>query len=338
MRRINCAGCGVTVEQVPWSDGKERTCNVYQIFLAAWAKRLSWSETARVFHTSWRVVHRAVAWVVAYGLEHRKLDDVAAIGVDEIAVWKGQKYLTVVYQIDEGMRRLLWVGRDRTKACMDAFFDSFGEKRTWRLRFIASDMWKNYLDVIAKRAPAAVCVLDRFHIVANLNKALDLVRATEAKELARRGFETLKHTRWCFLKRATNLTATQRLKLRDVLCYDLRSVRAYLHKEALEGLWRCRSAKAAGEYLDGWCKRVMRSRIEPIKKIARSLRNHRALIVNWFLAKKQINSGVVEALNGLAKLGLRRARGFRTFETMEIALFHQLGRLPEPQFGAHRFW
>jgi transposase len=338
MRRIDCARCGVRVEKVPWADGKEHTCNAYQLFLATWAKRLSWSETARVFHTSWRVVYRSVAWVVAYGLEHRNLDGVSAIGVDEIAVWKGHKYLTVVYQIDKGIRRLLWVGRDRTKACMNNFFDDFGAKHTAQIKFIASDMWKNYIDVIAKRASGAVHVLDRFHIVANLNKALDAVRAQEARELARRGFETLKHTRWCFLKREKNLTRQQRVKLSDVLRYDLRSVRAYLHKEALEGLWHCRSAKAAGEYLDGWCKRVMRSRIEPIKKIARSLRNHRPLILNWFVAKKEINSGIVEALNSLAKLGLRRARGFRTFETMQVALFHQLGRLPEPLLGTHQFW
>ncbi len=339
MRRIDCKRCGTPkVERVPWCDGKEHTCFVYRAYLATWAKRLSWAETARTFRTSWGVVFRAVAWVVAWGLEHRSLDGIAAIGVDEIAVWKGHKYLTVVYQIDQGMRRLIWVGRERTKASIRGFFDEFGAERAAALRFVTSDMWKNYLDVIAKRAGAALHVLDRFHVVSNLNKAIDKVRATEARELARKGYALLKRTRWLFLKRYKNLTRSQRVRLRDVLRYDLRSVRAYFHAQALEGFWRCRSAKAAGVYLDAWCRLVMRSRLEPMKKMARSLRNHRELLLNWFRAKKEISSGVVEAMNGLAKLGLRRARGFRTFEAMRIALFHQLGRLPEPQFGPHRFW
>lgn len=337
MRRIDCARCGVTVERVPWSNGKERTCTVYRAFLATWAKRLSWSETARVFRTSWGVVFRAVEWVVTWGLEHRDLEGIRAIGVDEIAVWKGHKYLTVVYQIDAGMRRLLWVGRDRTKACLQQFFDEFGE-RAQRLSFVTSDMWKNFLAVFKQRVGHALIVLDRFHIVANLHKALDKIRATEARELSRKGFAVLKHTRWCFLKRKKNLTSAQRTKLRDVLRYDLKSVRAYLHKEALEGFWRCRSVKAAGRYLDAWCKRVMRSRLEPLKKVARSLREHRELLLNWFRAKKQVSTAVVEAFNGLAKLGLRRARGFRTYRAMRIALFHQLGRLPEPELGTHKFW
>ena len=115
-RRIDCRWCGVTVELLPWADGKNRTCNAFRLFLARWARRLSWSEVAEIFGTNWGVVFRAIRWVVDYGLAHRDLDGVRAIGVDEIAVWKGHKYLTVVYQIDQGIRRLLWVGRERTES------------------------------------------------------------------------------------------------------------------------------------------------------------------------------------------------------------------------------
>lgn len=115
MRRIACPTCGVCTEQVPWADGKNRCCNVYRLFLARWARRLPWSEVGQIFGTTWGVVYRSVRWVVDYGLAHRTLDGVTAIGIDEIAVWAGHKYLTVVYQIDQGARRLLWVGKDRTK-------------------------------------------------------------------------------------------------------------------------------------------------------------------------------------------------------------------------------
>jgi transposase len=337
MRRVDCSRCGVTVERVPWADGKNRACNVYRLFLSRWAKRLSWSEVAVVFGTSWGVVYRSIQWVVAYGLAKRSLDGIGAIGIDEIAVWAGHKYLTVVYQIDAGCRRLLWVGRDRTKATLRRFFKIFGKRRAKALRFVASDMWKNYLNVVREKAGQALNVLDRFHVVAKLNKAVDEVRAKEARELARKGYQPiLKHTRWCFLKRRENQTVNQRRKLREVLRHPLRTVRAFLLKESFDGFWSYRSATWAGWFLDKWCTRAMRSRLLPMQRFAKTLRAHRQLLLNWFAAKGEIALGVVEGMNNNAKLAIRKARGFRTYEALETALYHQLGRLPEPE-STHRF-
>lgn len=337
MRRIDCARCGVRTETVPWADGKHRCCNVYRLFLARWARRLPWSEVAVIFSTSWQVVYRSIQWVVAYGMEHRCLDGIGAIGVDEVSIWKGSKFLTVVYQIDRGSRRLLFVARERTEKSLHGFFDMLGAQRSAAIGFVASDMWRPYLNVIAKRANHALHVLDRFHVVAKLNKALDEIRAKEARALAANGYEpVLKRARWCFLKRPENLTDTQAAKLDDVLQFDLRSVRAYLLKESFEAFWTYTSPYWAGWFLDKWCERAMRSQLDPIKKFARTLRKHRALLLNWFRAKKEISSGCVEGLNTNVKLALRKARGFKTYEVAETALYHELGRLPEPSF-AHRF-
>ncbi len=337
MRRVDCDRCGVTTELVPWAEGKNRTCDAYRLFLARWAKRMSWTEVAVVFHTSWGVVYRAVQWVVQYGLENRDLDGIEAIGVDEIAVWKGQRYVTVVYQIDKGVRRLLWVARERTEESLDHFFDILGETRTGAIKFVASDMWKPYLTVIADRVGHAIHVLDRFHVAKKLGEAVDKVRSAEAKEMARKGFEAiLKNARWCFLKREENLTEKQELKLTDVLQYDLRSVRAYLLKQSFDHFWTYKSAWWAGWFLDKWCTRAMRSRLEPMKKFVGTIRAHRELLLNWFRARGELASGAVEGLNTNAKLALRKARGFRTYEALETALFHQMGRLPEPDL-THEF-
>jgi transposase len=338
MRRVDCKRCGVTVERVPWAKGKEQTCMVYQQFLAFWAKHLAWAQVARIFHTSWGVVFRAVKYVVSWGLEHLNLDGIKAIGIDEIAVWSGHRYLTVVYQIDAGARRLLWVGYGRTKGTCRAFFVWLGKARRDALEFVASDMWRSCIDVVKQWAPKAVHVLDRFHIVKKLNEAVDQVRRAENRSLRKDGFSPLKHSRWCLLKRAEKLAPSQLDKLVDLLRHNLRTVRAYLHKEAFEALWRYRSAAWAGWFLDVWCKRVMRSRLPPLKAVAKSLRRHRELLLNWFRAKKQFSQAVVEAMNGNAKLAIRKARGFRQYETVRIALFHQLGRLPEPRHSTHEFW
>lgn len=337
MRRVDCPRCGVTVERVPWADGKQHRTRAYAVFLARWARRLSWREVATIFHTSWETVYRSVAWVVEYGLQHRRMEGITAIGVDEVQFRKGHRYLTVVYQIDAYCRRLLWVGPERTAKTLLRFFKALGREQTAALQFVCSDMWRPYLKVIAKKVPHAVHILDRFHIVARLNKALDQVRATEAKRLAQEGYEpVLKRSRWCFLKKPKNLTTTQQTKLDDLLQYDLKTVRGYLLKESFQCLWAYTSPYWADRFLTGWLARAMRSRLEPIKKVARSIRGHRELILNWFRAKKEFSSGIVEGLNYKIKLTIRKAYGFRTLQAAEIALYHALGRLPEPEL-AHEF-
>jgi len=117
---------------------------------------------------------------------------------------------------------------------------------------------------------------------------------------------------------------------------NLRSVRAYLLKEDIQRFWNYVSPYWAGVFLDRWCTRVMRSRLEPMKKVARMLRTHRELILNWFRARGQLSAGTVEGLNGKARVITKRAYGFRTYRAVEVALYHSLGRLPEPDF-THRF-
>ncbi len=338
MRRVQCRTCGVAVEEVPWGDGKHHLTKAYMLFLARWAPKLSWQEAAQTFHTSWDQVCHSVEYVVGWGLANRKLDAISAIGVDEIAVGRGHKYLTLVYQIDQGATRLLWIGKERTIESFQAFFTLIGKPLAAQIQFVCSDMWKPYLDVIRKNCSQALHILDRFHIVAKLNKALDEIRAAESRKLARDGYEPLlKKSRWCVLKRTGNLTDKQKVRLRDLLRYNLQTVRAYLLKEDFQQFWDYESPAWAGKFLDFWCQQVMRSRIEPMKKVARTLRSHRQLLLNYFKAKKQFSSGVIEGLNNKAKVTIRRSYGFRTFRVQELALYHSLGKLPEPEL-THEFF
>jgi len=142
----------------------------------------------------------------------------------------------------------------------------------------------------------------------------------------------LKKTRWCLLKRQSNLTEHQRFRLRDLLHFNLRTVRTYLLKEDFHQFWEYNSPTWAGKFLDEWCRQTMRSRIEPMKKIARMLRSHRDLILNYFKA-----NGIVEGLNNKAKVTMRKSYGFRTYRVLELALYHSLGKLPEPEL-THDFF
>ena len=151
------------------------------------------------------------------------------------------------------------------------------------------------------------------------------------------GYEpVLTKSRWCILKRPENLTEEQDCKLAELLRYNLKTVRGYLLKEQFQLFWNYVSPTWAGKFLDRWCNRAMRSRIAPMKKVARSLREHRELILNWFRAKGAVSTGAVEGLNTKAKLTTRKAFGYSSYEMIEIALYHTLGNLPEPEF-THRF-
>lgn len=337
MRRVQCPGCGVKVERVPWCDGKQQLTITYRWFLAGWAKRLSWQEVADVFCTTWENVFRSVKHAVWWGVAHRELKDIGAIGVDEIQWQRGHRYLTLVYQIDDGRKRLLWIAHERTEASLRGFFNILSDQVRTGIRFVCSDMCQAYLNVIAEQATGALHVLDRFHIMKSLNAAIDDVRRNEARRMKQDGYEPLlKHSRWCLLKRPENLSDQQTAKLAELLKYNLQSVRSYLLREDFQQFWEYISPGWAGRFLDQWCTRAMRSKIEPMKKIARSLRAHRGLIMNWFRAKGIISAGTVEGLNNKAKLTTRKAYGFRTYEAIAIALYHNLGALPQPKF-THEF-
>lgn len=339
-RRVECPEHGVVVEHIPWGEGKRPITTAMMGFLARWARRLSWRETAQAFQTSWESVYRSVGWFVQWGLEHRTLEQVESIGVDEIHWGKGKKsdnFLTVIYQIDKHCRRLLWVGRRRTQATLRLGLATLGEDVVKGLRFVCSDMWQPYLNVIAAKAGQALHVLDRFHIAMHMNQAVDQVRRAESgrlhgKPLAKR----LKKMRWHLLRRGSRVRGHARLKLNALLATKLATARAWDLKECFHYFWHYKSPIWAGAFLDYWCERAMRSRLEPMKKVARMLRGHEPLLLNWFIAKGEVSSGAVEGLNNKIRVVTRRSYGFRTFDAMEIALYHTLGKLPEPE-STHDF-
>ena len=339
-RRVECPEHGVVVEEIPWSAGKRPVTQTMMGFLARWTRRLSWKETAEIFQTSWENVYRSLEWFVEWGLAQRKLEGVRSLGIDEIHWGRGKRadnFLTVVYQIDSGCRRLLWVGQRRTQATLKKGLVALGPEVVKGLHFVCSDMWKPYLGVIAQQAGQALHVLDRFHITMHLNQALDQVRRGESTRLRAAGKkERLKHMRWSLLRRGSRVRGEARQKLNALLASKLSTGRAWELKEVFAHFWKYKSVIWAGAFLDYWCERAMRSRLEPMKKVARMLRAHEELLLNWFRAKGEISSGAVEGLNNKIRVVTRRSYGFRTYRAMEIALYHTLGRLPEPPW-THRF-
>jgi transposase len=339
-RRVYCPVHGVVTEHLPWSEGKRPFTVALMVFLALWARRLSWRETARSFRTSWEAVYRSVEWFVEWGLAHRRLTNVRAIGIDEIHRGKGKRahnFFTLIYQLDAGCRRLLWVGPKRTQASLRRGLASLGPEVLQTIRFVCSDMWQPYLQVVARQLGQAWHILDRFHVVGLLNRALDRIRRAECARLqgSPRG-QRLKRMRWRLLKKHSRVRGHARAKLYALVRSKLATGRAWILKEVFQQFWTYRSAFHARIFLRAWCTLVMRSRLAPMRTVAQTLRRHEPLLMNWFRAKGEVSSGAVEGMNNKIRVVTRRSYGFRTDRALVVALYHNLGRLPEPPL-THRF-
>lgn len=343
-RRVVCPLTGKpTVEDMPWNLGKSPYAKAFKIFLARWARHLSWKTTAAIFNTKWDAVLRAVQYVVTWGLDQRDLSGVTALGVDELHWGRGKKsgnFLTLIYQIDAGSRRLLHVGVRRTEATLR---EGLGALETQYAGFlggvkvVCSDMWKPFLKVLASMCGNAINVLDPFHVAKHLNEALDQVRRGEQSRLRTKEERArAKGGRFLLLKRSAKVRGKARAKLNAVLASLGATSRAWELKESFRRFWRYRSPAWAEAYLKAWTARAMRSRLEPMKKVARMLRKHEDLLINYFRAKRQYNSGVVEGLNNKARKSLSHGYGHRSPEILKLVLYHALGKLPEPP-SKHKF-
>jgi transposase len=331
-RRVECNNCGIKVEAIPWTQGKSPLSLPLSVALATWSKLVAWKVVGQLFGFHWNTVRKAVKTVVDYGLAKRDLGKLIYIGIDEISRKRGHMYHTQVYDLVE--KRLLWSGEDRTSETLEAFFDYLGKERCEQIEAVCCDMWAPYVDAIKNRLSNALLVFDKFHIVRHLLDAVDKVRKEEAQRLKSEDPELLKKSRYIWLKNPWNLTDNQRVRLSDLEKLNLKINRAYLLKEAFRKFWDY-SYKAWGKkYLNQWFWWATHSRLEPMRDFAWMIRRHQDDILNYF--KVPIDNGVVEGLNNKAKAISHRAYGYRTAETFKLALYHGMGKLPEPQL-THKF-
>lgn len=331
-RRVECPKCGIVVEQVSWSAGKSTLSVPLIVLLSSYARLLAWQEVARLFAVSWNTVADAVASAVEYGLENRDTDGVGAIGIDEISRRKGHRYLTMVYDLSN--MRLLWCGEGRDKAALRAFFKTLSPEEKRAIKTVCCDMWQPYIDVVEEELPHATQVFDKFHLIKHLSEAVDQVRREEARELRQESPETLKRTRYIFLKNHENLTDKQQVRLADLEKLNLKINRAYLLKEAFRNLWDYRYPAWAESYLDQWIWWATHSRLEPMRNFAWMVKRHKEGILNYFRAR--VTNASVEGMNRKAKVVSQRAYGYRTVPTFQTALYHVLGGLPMPE-TTHKF-
>lgn len=290
-RRVSCARCeGVHVEAMPWASGKQRMTRALMVTIATWTRVLPWMRVARLFRCAWGTVATAVEEAVAYGLANRDLEGLTHIGIDEISRKRGHVYVTNVYDLKR--KRLVWSGEGRREETLKAFFDFLGPEKTAALEGICCDMWQPYIEVIKDRAPEAVLVFDKFHIVRHLMEAVDQVRRDEIREKGAEHKARMYRTRFIWLKNPWNLTEGQAFRLGELEGLNLKINRAYLLKELFRYFWDYRRTGWAKRYLTKWFWWATHSRLAPMRDFAWMVRRHEDDILNYF--KMPIDNGTVE--------------------------------------------
>ena len=324
--RVDCEEHGVRQVLVPWAEPMSRFTLMMERFAidvllqaatvlaATRLLRITWDE-------AWGIKQRAVARGQA-----RKEESVPAyIGVDEKAFRKGHSYLTIVCDVEAGT--VEHVARDRKIESLRSYYDRFSSQELAGIQGVAMDMWGPYVQATLACVPDArsKIVFDRFHIMSHVGEAVDQVRREEHAALTRRGDETLKATRYLWLYSNENVPDRHRPTLEALQDLNLKVGRAWALKETLRDLWTYRSAGWARHFFRGWYGWARRSQLEPMKRVAKMLRDRLDNIVTY--CKHRITQGVAEGLNSKIMAIKRYACGFRNERNFETAIFFHCGGL-----------
>jgi transposase len=314
------------VERVPWADKWQRVTHALARAVAALARELNWDAVAHHFRVNWKTVAAVVEGAVLWGLAHRRREPLHVLGIDEVSRRKGQKYLTIVYDLERAC--VVWVGRDRDSATMERFFTWLGPRRARAIHTVCCDMWSIYVDAVQTHLPQAALVFDRFHLTQHLSRAVDEVRRRTWRQLADPEKADFKRTRFLWLKNPENLAVAERTRLSALVRINSPIVKAYLLKEDLRRFWTYRYTAWAGAHLLQWLRRASHSRLEPFKKLARMLRAHLDGVLVW--TKLRVSNGALEGMNNKVKVISHRAYGYRTTWTYIANVYHCCAALPLP--------
>lgn len=318
LTRVECRRCGVVVEQVSWAEPDSRFTLHFEELVGWLAQRCDKTAISTMLRIAWRSVGSILERVVA---RHRATIDwssVTAIATDELSFRKGQRYLTLVSDLETG--RILWSKEGRSAATLEAFFVEIGAEACARIRYAAIDMFEGYAQAIRRCLPKATLIYDRFHVQKLASTAVDEVRRSEWQRL--RGTDQargIKHLRWPLLRNPWNVTPAEHERLADLPRQNRVLYRAYLLKESLADIYRSLyTTPWAKRRLNEWLAWAARSQLAPFRKVARTLRRCFDGVVAYF--ETGYTTSRAEGLNTKARLATRQAYGFHSADAVRAMI------------------
>jgi transposase len=324
--RCQCKQCGVKTIEVPWAGKHSPFTWMFEAFgVAVLQSAASTSEACALLRIGWEGAQRLMNRAVERGLVRRSLDGFEHAGMDEKSFGGGHDYITTLNDLSEGEARVIEVVHGRKHEDAVALLEQIPEAQRGQIKAVAMDMWDAYLKAARQVLPEADIVHDRYHISAHLNAAVDRVRKDEHKRLMSQGDDTLKGSKYQWLRTHADKRSSEAVSFRKLHELDLKTSRAWHYKEDFRHFWNYLYAGAAERFYKGWRKAVMSSRLEPMKKVARLIDAHRQEILNYI--KHRITNAASEGLNSRIQAIKSAARGFRSFANYRVRILFHCGRL-----------
>ena len=336
--RVRCAKHGVIQIAVPWATPflamtYDLECAVITQVLAC----KTVSGACGVLRMGWDQVRGVMHRAVERGLARRSDDDVTYIGVDEKALLKRHKYVTLVYDLERKL--VLDVMPERTEESLLSFYRTWKAVRLNNIRMVTMDMWGPYKTATMKMVPSAwlKIVHDRFHVAQHMGKAVDRVRIDEHRNLMEASDDTLKGTKHWWLYGQENLPRHLLADLSKLVASDLQTAKAWTIKEHLRHLWSFTCVDAARDYAMAWVRAAKDTGLKPVIAVADLVMNHLEQIINF--ARNPVTNARAEGINSIVMTLQRAARGYRTWKTFRMAILFYCGGLalyPTPRIAACR--
>jgi transposase len=308
-RRVDCPDCGVKVERLPWAETGSWFTRPFEDHVGYVAQRCDKTTVSSMMRVAWDTVGAIIARVVGRHGDPDRLDGLTHIGVDELSYRRHHEYITVV--VDHMRGHVVWAKPGKNADTLKAFFDELGTERCAKLEAVTIDMSGAYIKAVTECSPQAQIIFDRFHVQRLVQDAVDDVRRDEVRAATSVDEKKqLKGTRWPLLKSFWNLSFFDSSRLVALQRDNKRLYRAYLLKEAMVGVLDCRYEALARHKLDEWVRWARRSRLDPFKRVAATIRDHADGILAY--VRSGLSNGRTEGLNGKARTLTRRSYGFHS--------------------------
>jgi len=322
--RAKCGQCGVKNITVPWAQKYSRFTLLFEAFVIEVLLACSnVKRAAELLRLDWGSVHGIMERAVQRGLADRNLDEVKYVGMDEKSFRRGHHYISLLTDLTGS--RVLEVSEGRDEVAASALWQSLSTKQSEGIAGVAIDMWPAYVKSASTNAPNADIVHDRFHISKHLNEAVDKVRRGEHKSLKKEGDETLTGSKQLWLFNPENLSDAQWMRFEPLKTTQLKTSRAWAIKEQFRWFWEYRYPGNARKFFSRWYSWAIRSRLNPVKKVAKMLKRHLEHLVTYF--RHGITNSMSEGFNSRIQNIKSAARGFRAFENYRTRILFYCGRL-----------
>jgi transposase len=321
--RCNCPEHNVLTVSAPWAEPGSRFTMLFEAFavevLQASATR---SQAAELLGLDWDGVQRIMDRAVQRGLARRSTEGITHVGLDEKSFGRGQDYVSLMSDLRQ--RRVLEVVRDNDTEAGQQLWESLPVDQRKQVQAAAMDMSAGFAKATKQSAPQALIVYDKFHVSKSLNEAVDQVRRSEHQALLDKGDESLKHTKYLWLQGAA-VSEEKALDFEQLCQRELKTAKAWAHKEMFVEFWQQPDALAAHAFFRQWKSSAMRTKLEPLKKVARMLSEHLEGLLNYF--EHAITNAMSEGFNSRIQALKSAARGFRSFENYRTRILFFCGRL-----------